>query len=157
MRRIISPFGPYRGLACQPEDAWPGSLERGNGLIAQLLRVGDEWVPFTPGGWRREPSPAPTSSRAEPAPGQSIRPLVALHSFDWFRDLDACGDRQSHELMQRMTLDWLKSVPQFDEPTRSIAFRHDVIGQRLWVFLVWFRYLTFRHKTLGANPVAKHE
>ena len=88
--------------------------------------------------------------------------MVALHSFDWFRDLDACGDHQSQDLMQRMTMDWLRSVGRFNEATRAVAFRHDVIGQRLWVFLVWFRFLTFRHKTLerllwqSMNDQAEH-
>ncbi|MDI9409534.1 MAG: heparinase II/III family protein [Candidatus Pacebacteria bacterium] len=156
IRRWCVPLSPFRGLAIHPEDPWPGTLERGSGLMAHILRIADMELPFAAGCWQQAKTLAASkaSDKALPnhqnatLPTPSIRPWIALHSFDWLRDLDASGDPTSLEFMQKQTLDWLKSEPSFNEFTRSIAYRSDVLGQRLWLLLVWFPRLTYRHKTL---------
>ena len=81
------------GLAIRPRDLRPPNLRAGDRLLAGDFSFGGEQVQIARGGdpWRR----------ALP----SRRFAVALHSFDWARDLIATGEAGQRETL-RLWLEW---------------------------------------------------
>ena len=62
---------------------------------------------------------------------------VALHSFGWVRDLHATGDDRARRVAQDMLRAWLRRFDRWD----SLAWRADVIGRRLMMWLMHTDFL----------------
>lgn len=90
------------GLGIRPRDLRPADPEAGARLLAGEFSLGGQWVEVSRGGdpWRR----------ALP----SRRFAIALHSFDWVRDLIAVGEAGQREAL-RLWLEWRAVYGRYNE------------------------------------------
>jgi len=84
------------GLAIRPRDLRPADPARGERLLAGQFTFGGEAIEVGPGG---DPWSQPTPSQ---------RFAVALHGFDWIRDLLAVGEAGGREAL-RLWLAWKRA------------------------------------------------
>jgi len=100
-------------------DPWPGDAVQGEALLAGEFRFESEAV--------RAPSPP---WRA----GTSEEWRADLQRFQWLGDLAALGSEAAWEAARRWTAEWLQQFDIYDR----LAWRADVIGDRLFAWLEYF-------------------
>jgi uncharacterized heparinase superfamily protein len=100
-------------------DPWPGDAVQGEALLAGEFRFQSEAV--------RAPSPP---WRA----GTSEEWCADLQRFQWLSDLAALGSEAAWEAARRWTAEWLQQFDIYDR----LAWRADVIGDRLFAWLEYF-------------------
>jgi uncharacterized heparinase superfamily protein len=100
-------------------DPWPGDAVQGEALLAGEFRFQSEAV--------RAPSPP---WRA----GTSEEWRADLQRFQWLSDLAALGSEAAWEAARRWTAEWLQQFDIYDR----LAWRADVIGDRLFAWLEYF-------------------
>ena len=100
-------------------DPWPGDAAQGEALLAGEFLFSRETV--------RAPSP-PWRANA----GEEWR--ADLHRFQWLGDLAALGSEAGWNAARRWTAEWLQQFDIYDR----LAWRGDVIGDRLFVWLEYF-------------------
>ncbi|HEY1506114.1 MAG TPA: heparinase II/III family protein [Stellaceae bacterium] len=100
-------------------DPWPGDAVQGEALLAGEFRFQSEAV--------RAPSPP---WRA----GTSDEWRADLQRFQWLGDLAAIGSEAAWEAARRWTAEWLQQFDIYDR----VAWRADVIGDRLFAWLEYF-------------------
>jgi uncharacterized heparinase superfamily protein len=110
-------------LAVTPSDTWPGDPDRGRWLCGgafalseglYLELAGEYWEPEgVAEGW-----------------------LVAMHGFEWLRDLRALGGDAARRQARDMAQDWIRRYQNWD----GFAWRGDVTGLRIanWIALYDF-------------------
>lgn len=108
-------------------DPWPGDGARGQAMLAGFFTAFGREIPFATGDWK------PASA------GPHL--LALLHGFTWLRDLDAAGDPRSQAAMRHALADWLASERRLGRSGR-VAWRPDILGQRVAMLLAWFGRLT---------------
>lgn len=93
LHRLVIAGPRPRGLAVQPRDLRPADAARGERLLAGVFAFGGESLDVGAGGdpWDR------------PAPNRRF--AVALHGFEWLRDLMAAGEPGAREAL-RLWLAW---------------------------------------------------
>lgn len=100
-------------MVATPTDPWPGDAERGAALLAgRFVFAG------------RGPDPG---DNVWSPPGAPAEWLVAMHGFDWLRDLRALGGDEARHAARRLTADWISHNGSWSLP----AWRSDVLGARL--------------------------
>lgn len=116
-----------------PPDPWSGSAERGQRLLAGGLRFGADDSPTdaTPTGT----DDGDGDGHASAAPRSMS---AALHGFDWLRDLLALGEGWPGEKAAALVDAWLREITVADMARTPIAWRPDVAGRRLWMWLACY-------------------
>ena len=104
------------GLRLEP---WPGDPLNGEALLAGEFRHQHETV--------RAPSPPWRATASEEW-------LASLHSFSWLADLAAVGSDLAWQTARNWTADWLIHFDIYDR----LAWRADVVGERLFTWLEYF-------------------
>ncbi len=115
--RAIRLAGPLRGpssagLTLVPSNPWPGDAARGRAILANSIALAGEIV---------APSGSPWSVQAPEAW------CVAMHGFEWLRDLRAVGGDAARRHARQLTTQWLDRRPRRGD----IAYRADVMGARV--------------------------
>ena len=105
-----------------PTDSWPGSLTEGQRLLEGKFVLGAEtaleqylWFP-------KHLSPSA---------------LADLHSFEWLRNLRSLGDNASRRVARQLILSWISH----NQNWRSLAWRPDIIGQKLSTWLGLYDFI----------------
>ena len=115
LRRALLAGPRPEGLAASPRDLRPADLENGHRILAGALVFGGETLAI---GLRGDPW-----DRASP----SRRFAVALHQFDWLRDLTALGDAGAAEGL-RLTLEWRRKFGRWN----AFSWSPEVLEQRVF-------------------------
>jgi uncharacterized heparinase superfamily protein len=100
-------------------DPWPGDAAQGEALLAGEFCFQSETVRAPSPPWRADTS---EEWRAD------------LHRFQWLGDLAAVGNEAAWEAARRWTAEWLQQFDIYDR----LAWRADVIGDRLFAWLEYF-------------------
>ena len=119
-------------------DPWPGDAVQGEALLGGEFRFQSEAV--------RAPSPP---WRA----GTSEEWRADLQRFQWLGDLAALGSETAWEAARRWTAEWLQQFDIYDR----LAWRADVIGDRLFAWLEYFDRLAIDDTLRAAmlNSIAR--
>ena len=96
-----------------PSDPWPGQRDRAIDLLEGVIAFQGERLEADRPLW----FPAHVS---EPF-------LIALHGFEWLRDLKALGGDQARRFARTWVRDWIERCGRWD----PVAWRADVIGARV--------------------------
>jgi uncharacterized heparinase superfamily protein len=103
------------GLGAAPKDRRPADLENGRRILAgAFVFAGANLTPGPRGDPWNQPSP-------------NRRFAVALHRFDWMRDLVALGDPGADEGL-RLTLEWRRTFGRWN----SFAWSPEVLERRVF-------------------------
>ena len=102
-----------RRLNTVPADPWPGNRDRAIDLLDGVVVLQGERVETNRPLW------FPTGV-GEPF-------LMALHGFEWLRDLKALGGDQARRLARIWVADWIDRCGRWD----AVAWRPEVIGGRV--------------------------
>jgi uncharacterized heparinase superfamily protein len=100
-------------------DPWPGDAVQGEALLAGEFRFQSEAVQAPSPPWRA---------------GTSEEWRADLQRFQWLGDLAALGSETGWEAARRWTAEWLQQFDIYDR----LAWRADVIGDRLFAWLEYF-------------------
>ncbi len=102
---------------------WPGRKERGAALLDGVFAFAGETVEAASPPWDADRSEAWRAS---------------LHGFTWLADLAALDSEAAAQRAQEWTADWVRRFGIYDR----LAWRADVIGQRLFAWLEHFDFVT---------------
>jgi len=111
-----------RALALELEP-WPGDAAQGEALLSNEFRFENESL--------RAPSPPWQADVSEEW-------RAALHGFRWLGDLAAIGTDAAWQTARSWTAEWLQRFDIYDR----LAWRTDIIGNRLFSWLEHFNRLT---------------
>lgn len=122
--RLLLPTRVGSGPAPVPAaDSWPGDAARGTAIGQGIFALGGQTI--------RDPAPLWGPVGASPSW------LEELHGFEWLRDLRAAsgdnGRRAGRELVGR----WIEDCRDWN----ALAWRPDVVGQRLMAWLAHYEFL----------------
>ena len=109
-------------LAVPLTDPWPGNAEVGGLILDNIFALAGHSV--------RAPSRLWSPIGVEP------NWLVALHGFDWLRDLRAVGGDSARRRARELVADWLQEFEQWD----PLAWGPEVIGRRLTSWLGQYEF-----------------
>ena len=125
-------------LMVAPSDPWPGDAAAGEAILQgaftcngqRLLRPAPMWQPL----------------------GVERNWCLALHGFDWLRDLRALGGDAARRGARDLVADWLDHYSKWD----ALAWEPAAIGRRLTAWLGHYDFfaasadVAFRHRLLGS-------
>ncbi|HWE76384.1 MAG TPA: heparinase II/III family protein [Stellaceae bacterium] len=100
-------------------DPWPGDAAQGEALLAGEFRFQSEAVHAPSPPWRA---------------GTTDEFRADLQRFQWLGDLAALGNEAAWEAARSWTAEWLQQFDIYDR----LAWRADVIGDRLFTWLEYF-------------------
>jgi len=103
-------------LLLVPPNPWPGDATRGRTMLANTITLEGQTVQVKGSPW--------IADAQEPW-------LVAMHSFDWLRDLRAVGGDAARRHARQLTTQWLdRRVKRGD-----LSWRPDIMGARIanWI------------------------
>jgi uncharacterized heparinase superfamily protein len=100
-------------------DPWPGDAAQGEALLAGEFRFQSEAVHAPSPPWHA---------------GTSQEWRADLQRFQWLSDLAALGSEAAWDVARRWTAEWLQQFDIYDR----LAWRADVIGDRLFAWLEYF-------------------
>ena len=122
--RVINPLAEYvaptvpQTLVVIPTDPWPGDASIGTELVQGILRLGGQVIQQTAMDWTPQ--------------GASPGFLLALHRFDWLRDLRTLGGDVARRQARMMVRSWIEKhgtwTPDIWEPRLLGARLANVIG-----------------------------
>lgn len=116
--RLLGQKAPYN-LLVTPPDPWAGTAAQGRDILRNLFNFNGQKFTGTLVPWKPE--------NANPDW------LMAMHGFEWLRDLRALGGDQARRAARQLVKDWLVHYKNWD----ITAWRPDITGARLsaWIGL----------------------
>ena len=128
-----------------PPEFWPGDPIAAAGVLGGTFTVGGHRLALGDNPWAR--------------PMEGRQAAADLHGFGWLRDLWALGSEVTAARARELTTDWIETCDKWE----SIAWRADVLGERLANWFVHYGFLTasadegFRERLLrSAARQARH-
>ena len=124
-----------RGLAFAPQESWPGDARRGAAILKEEYAFAGHAETEPADLWR--------------AGSATDDWLAELHSFDWLRDVRAVGGDAARRRARDLVMEWLEREDRW----RPVAWRPDVLAQRLANWLTYAEYLFPSDEPTDARPL----
>jgi uncharacterized heparinase superfamily protein len=122
--RLLLPARVAVGPAPVPlADSWPGDAARGAAISQGVFAFGGQSI--------RDPAPLWAPIGARPSW------LEELHRFEWLRALRAASGEAGHRTARELVSRWIDDCRDWD----ALAWRPDVIGQRLGAWMSHYEFL----------------
>lgn len=114
----FTPKTPYN-LSVTPPDSWLGNIAQGRNILQSKFYFHGQRFSGAPLHWKQETA--------------SPDWLMAMHGFEWLRDLRSVGGDQARKMARVLVKDWLVQFRRWD----PVAWRPDITGARLasWIGL----------------------
>ena len=125
-------------LMISPSDPWPGDAAAGQAILEGSFHCAGQRVTH----------PAPLWQPL----GVDRAWCLALHGFDWLRDLRALGGDAARRGARDLVAAWLAAYPRWN----ALAWEPEAIGKRLTAWLGHYDFfaasaeIAFRHRLLGS-------